>query len=126
MRINLHLLSPLYTRSRLLPRGCVLSFGVVVGQGVSIQPYTRLSRISKTEAAAAGDNRSDSGDSAASSNRNDDEIEAGASPMVASFLDAVGSTPWQQEPSETPPPAKGAQHEVAGYDGFGYVWTYTG
>lgn len=28
-------------------RGCVLSFGVIVGEGVVLPPYTRLSRISK-------------------------------------------------------------------------------
>jgi translation initiation factor eIF-2B subunit epsilon len=36
-------------RGAAVPRGCVLSFGVVVGQSVALPEYTRLSRISKAD-----------------------------------------------------------------------------
>jgi cytoskeletal protein CcmA (bactofilin family) len=124
-------------RGAVVPRGCVLSFGVVVGQGIALPEYTRMSRISKADAVimrimclecmyirlillyydvgffaqrARGDRHG-----------SEDRTSSSASPMLtSSHLESVASVSGVVAGSSSEP-----QHVVAGADGFGYVWEFS-
>ena len=146
---------------------------MIVGNGVCIPPYTRLSRITKSHSAASGsDDDDDNNDNNNSNNgdyddnhdnnsnhdnnnnasgaavsrvtqddntqsREDCSCSSSSSPMISSsFLDsmAAAGAAWNMlsegtrgtETGRGGEQALALQHEVAGSDGFGYMWRYTG
>jgi translation initiation factor eIF-2B subunit epsilon len=90
-------------------RGCVLAFGVVVGEGINLPQYTRLSRICKKAKGSGGA---------------DEDSMMAASPMGESPLDGFEKMGFGSA-AVTDSSAHGP-HSVPGPDGFGFAWKSSG